>query len=352
MFLGSFLFFALQVPATQAAPAPDTAVARHIASVSSYTPHRVYKSGKKRFADFESMLAEVAQRDLVFLGEQHDDPGTHRLERAALEGIGRRRANVVLSLEMFERDAQAKLDDYLAGRTDEADFLKTSHPWPKYATDYRPLVELAKAKGWPVIAANVPRRLASLVGRKGLIGVDSLPAIDRAFIAAQLECPQDKYYKRFKATMGDMSGHGQKITKEEAAAMVRRFYDAQCVKDETMGEAIANARAKYPDAVIVHVNGAFHSDFSMGTVDRAERRMPSARSAVLSFVPVENLDTADGKKIRKQGDFIVFTLKPPTPPKAPAPAAVPPGTPAAPPGIPARPSVMPLAAPTPPASSR
>lgn len=352
MFLSPFLFFSLQVPAVQTATTPDTAVARHIASVSSYTPHRVYKSGKKRFADFESMLAEVAQRDLVFLGEQHDDPGTHRLERAALEGIGRRRANVVLSLEMFERDAQAMLDDYLAGRTDETDFLKASRPWPKYATDYRPLVEFAKAKGWPVIAANVPRRLASLVGRKGLIGVDSLPAADRAFIAAQLECPQDRYFERFKATMGDMSGHGQKITKEEAAAMVRRFYDAQCVKDETMGEAIANTRAKYPDAVIVHVNGAFHSDFGMGTVDRAERRLPSARSAVLSFVPVENLDSADGKKIRKQGDFIVFTLKPPAPPKASAPAAVPPGTPAVPPGTPAKPPVALQSAPKLPVSLR
>jgi hypothetical protein len=90
----------------------------------------------------------------------------------------------------------------------------------------------------------------------------------------------------------------------------------------------------------------------MGTVDRAERRMPSARSAVLSFVPVENLDTADGKKIRKQGDFIVFTLKPPTPPKAPAPAAVPPGPPVVPPGTPAKPPVTPPPAPTPPASSR
>jgi hypothetical protein len=123
--------------------------------------------------------------------------------------------------------------------------------------------------------------------------------------------------------------------------MVRRFYDAQCVKDETMGEAIANARAKYPDAVIVHVNGAFHSDFGMGTVDRAERRLPGVRSAVLSFVPVENMDVADGKKIRKQGDFIVFTLKPPAPPKAPAPAPVPPSSPAA-----------PSATPKPPASPR
>jgi uncharacterized iron-regulated protein len=337
MFIASFLLFSLQVSAQQPGPAPDTAVARHIASVSSYTPHRVYKSGKKRFSDFETMLAEVAATDIVFLGEQHDDPGTHRLERAAIEGIARRHPAVVLSLEMFERDAQARLDEYLAGKISEADFLKGARPWPKYATDYRPLVEFAKARGWPVIASNVPRRLASLVGRRGLAAVDSLPAGDRAFIAAELKCPRDKYYARFKESMGDMSGHGQqKISADSAAAMVNRFYDAQCVKDETMAEAIAAARAKHPDAVIVHVNGAFHSDFGMGTVERVKRRARDARVSLVSFVPVENLDAADGKKHRKQADHVAFTLKPPAPPKAAAPSAIP-AVPAASPAAPAGP---------------
>jgi uncharacterized iron-regulated protein len=342
MFLAPFLLFALQAPSAQAGPTPDTAVARHIASVSSYTPHRVYKSNKKRFNDFESMLAEVAKLDLVFLGEQHDDPGTHRLERAALEGIGRRQPKVVLSLEMFERDVQARLDDYLAGKIEEAEFLKGARPWPRYATDYRPLVELAKAKGWPVIAANVPRRLASLVGRKGLAALDSLSTTDRSYIAAQLSCPKDKYYDRFKESMGDMSGHGQtKISADSAAAMASRFYEAQCVKDETMAEAIANARAKHPDAVVVHVNGAFHSEYGQGTVNRADRRMSNAKIGLIEFVPAENLDAVDGKKLRKQADYIVFTLKPPAPPKAAAPAAVP----TAPPG-------MPAAAPKPPVTNQ
>ncbi|MBM3906450.1 MAG: ChaN family lipoprotein [Gemmatimonadetes bacterium] len=288
------------------------------------------------------MLAEAAKQDLVFLGEQHDDPGTHRLERAATEGIGRRQPKVVLSLEMFERDVQARLDDYLAGRISEADFLKTARPWPRYATDYRPMVELAKAKGWPVIASNVPRRLASLVGRRGLSAVDSLPAADRALIAAELNCPRDKYYDRFKESMGDMSGHGQaKLPADSVQRMVSRFYEAQCVKDETMAEAIAAARTNHPDAVIVHVNGAFHSDFGQGTVNRVTRRVRS-RVALVSFVPVENLDVADGKKHRKQADYITFTLKPPTPPKAPAPAAVPPANPPAnPPAPPTAPATKP-----------
>jgi uncharacterized iron-regulated protein len=324
MFLTATLLFAIQVPTQQPAQAPDSAISRHIASVSSYTPHRAYKSSKKRFTDFESVLAEVAKQDLVFLGEQHDDPGTHRLERAALEGIGRRHPQVVLSLEMFERDVQGQVDSYLAGKTDEAEFLKTARPWPKYMTDYRPLVEFAKAKGWPVVAANVPRRLASLVGRKGLKAVDSLSAADRSFIAAELVCPSDKYFDRFKESMGDMSGHGQsKISADSAAAMVTRFYEAQCVKDETMAEAIAAARTKYPAAVIVHVNGAFHSEYGQGTVNRVARRVPGVKIGLVEFVPVVDLDTADGKKLRKQADYIVFTLKPPPVPKAPAPTSIP-----------------------------
>ena len=121
--------------------------------------------------------------DVVFVGEQHDDPETHFAEFALLEGIGRQRHRVVLSLEMFERDVQPMLDDYLAGRMSEADFLAKSRPWDRYATDYRALVMLARARGWPVIASNVPRPIASAVSRKGLAALDTLPPTSRAWAA-------------------------------------------------------------------------------------------------------------------------------------------------------------------------
>ena len=62
------------------------------------------------------MLADVAKADVVFVGEQHDDPNTHRLEAAILDGLRRRGVAVTLSLEMFERDTQADVDSYLAGK--------------------------------------------------------------------------------------------------------------------------------------------------------------------------------------------------------------------------------------------
>ena len=57
--------------------------------------------------------------------------------------------------------------------------------------------------------------------------------------------------------------------------MAERFYLAQCIKDETMAESIVDARlASARDAIVVHFDGAFHSDYSQGTVARVKRRQP------------------------------------------------------------------------------
>ena len=205
------------------------------------------------------MLADIARADVVFVGEQHDDPNTHRLEAAMLDGLRRRRVTLALSLEMFERDTQGGLDTYLSSGIAEKEFLKSSRPWPRYATDYRMLVEMAKANGWPMIAANVPRRYASSVAKTGLTALDTLSPTERSWVAADLRCPRDAYFDRFAKTMSghDGAGDAQQQTTE-------RYYFSQCVKDETMAEAIATGFDQYNRKLVVHVNGAFHSDFGHG----------------------------------------------------------------------------------------
>ncbi len=274
---------------------------------SSYVPHRVFDAKEKRFTDFEAMVADLARADVVFIGEQHDDPSTHRLEIAVLESIARRRHNVVVALEMFERDVQQHVDDYLTGKITEQVFLKNSRPWPRYATDYKPLIEFAKAKGWRVIAGNVPRRYASQVNKGGLSAADKLPDAERGFLAKQFSCPTDDYFKRFTEAMG---GHPGDNTPKMDAAMIERMYQSQCVKDETMAESIANAAQVAPNALVIHYNGAFHSDFRLGTAARTKQRLPKANIKIVSALPVENLDSISADKDRKRGDYLLFTLKP------------------------------------------
>ena len=284
--------------ATPASPTP-----------SVYVPQRVYDTQRKAFTDFEMMEADLAGADVVLLGEQHDDANTHRLETAVLEGLARRRVPVTLSLEMFERDVQPTLDTYVSGTSVEDEFLKGARPWPRYATDYRPLVEFAKSQRWPIVAANVPRRIASDIARAGRPAVDSLSAADRRLAANDLQCPLDGYFDRFAEQMG---GHANGRSGAADDSSTERYYWAQCVKDETMAESIAAAFAKQEGrpGVIVHVTGAFHSDFGAGTGERVRRRLLGRRVAIVSLVPLENLDDIipAGDDLRR-ADYLVYTIK-------------------------------------------
>lgn len=277
------------------------------ASVAAYVPERVYDTARGTFADFEVMLADLAKADAVFVGEQHGDPNTHRLEAAILQGLLRRGVTPTVSLEMFERDAQGALDAYLAGEQAEEAFLAASRPWPRYATDYRPLVEMARAHQWRVIAANVPRRLAQDVAKSGEAHLESLPEEDRPLVAADLECPQDAYFDRFVASMGSHPVAGE--DKAASDERMSRYYWSQCLKDETMAESIAAAAAA-ARGPIVHYNGAFHSDFGHGTAERLRRRLHGARTIVVSILPVDDLDTVvPSPDDLRRADYLVYTAK-------------------------------------------
>jgi uncharacterized iron-regulated protein len=292
---------ALFIPVVQLPTLPPN----HPQSTSSYVAQRVYDTRQKNFTDFESMLADLARADVVFLGEQHDDPNTHRLELAVLEGLTRRHVALVVGMEMFERDVQPLLDQYLAGKISEDAFLAASRPWPRYATDYRPLIEFAKAHQIPVVASNVPRHIASDVSKAGLSVVNDLGP-DRAWAARDIHCPAaGAYYERF---LEAMSGGGHADT----SATTDHFYFAQCLKDETMAESIADAwQTNYGrHATIVHVNGSFHTDYTEGTAAATVNRMGGRRIAVVSLLPIDDIDTntPDADDLRL-GDYIVYTVK-------------------------------------------
>lgn len=286
-----------------------------LAAQSGYVPERVFQSSRAAFTDFEAMLADIATADVAFLGEQHDDPHTHKLELAVLEGLARRRSFVILSLEMFERDVQEKLDHYAEGHLPETDFLAASRPWPRYQTDYRPLVEFAIEKDWIIIAANVPRPLASAVAKGGWAALENLDEASRAHVATDRQCPTggDDYFQRFMKAMGAHPG-----------STSDQYYFAQCLKDETMAESIARAYADSATGaekpLVVHVNGAFHSDYGLGTAERVRRRLPGKRTVVVSMLPVDNLDTlAPTADDAKRGDYLVYTVKK-TPSPSPSPS--------------------------------
>jgi len=248
-----------------------------------------------------SQLAdELSARDVVYFGELHDNVTGHQVYAQLAALLVERRADVVLAMEMFERDVQGVVTDYLRGRVDEAKFLEHSRPWKDYARDYKPLVELAKEKKLDVIAGNLPRPVAAQVASKEGSASPFLPHTTTA--------PQDRYWELFVETMKGHPG---------AEGAVDRMYRAQCAKDDAMAESVAGYLASHPhrQPLVIHCNGNFHSDFGLGTAARIASRVPLAQSAVISMVAVPDVPKADVTTSLKKAHYLLVVPAPPKPPE-------------------------------------
>ena len=222
-----------------------------------------------------ALADQLAASDVVFLGETHDDDVTHRFELAVLEALAERR-DVVLALEMFERDVQSALDDYLAGRTDEATFLERARPWGNYAEAYRPLVELARERGLPVVASNFPRPWIGRAREGGLAALEDEPnGVD------ELHANTPLYHRRTdNAVRGHLGMMGGPRAPDDP-----RLDSTQTLWDNAMGEACARALREHPGSLVLHVNGGFHSAYWDGTVRQLALRVPDARVQTVAIEP-------------------------------------------------------------------
>src|ERR1700749_1610079 len=179
------------------------------AQAGEATRYKAFDS-KGRAVKLEEIIESLDNADVLFVGERHDDATGHAVEAELFrraderyaQGAGKRR-EVALSLEMFERDVQTVVDEYLNGLISERHFLLSSRPWNNYATDYKPLVEYARAHHLPVIAANAPARYVSRVNAEGPGSLASLSKEARAWLPP-LPFPEASaaYSAKFNSFMG------------------------------------------------------------------------------------------------------------------------------------------------------
>lgn len=265
-----------------------------LASCANLTPgQRSIETHSGARIDLDGMADSLAEADVVFLGEFHDSDVGHSLQLALTRRLLARRPGLVVSLEMFERDAQTALDLYLAGGLDEAAFLERARPWPNYARHYRPVVELARHRGLGVLAANCYRPLASRVAREGRWSIAGEP-----WAAQRVDAGPGPYRDKFVALMGDhASGMGSRLDD---------FFAAQCVKDDTMAESIARVLEESGEErpLVVHWCGSFHSDEGLGTVERLRARLPQVKVGLVTMIESRSATRPLSDQERRQADFV------------------------------------------------
>jgi uncharacterized iron-regulated protein len=249
-------------------------------------------TNKAEVLSLEESFEALIDFDVVFVGEVHDSRFAHEAELTLLTGLSQRDPNLVLALEMFERDVQDILDAYLKGGISEEKFLELSRPWPNYQDDYRPLIELAKTKGIPVIAANVPRRAAAAVAMANKISPEVVGE-DRVFLPKRVHLDSKEYHERFVASMVEMPHHTPM-----KGMNVNGLYKAQVLKDAVMAASLE----PFLNHRILFCCGHFHSDFHLGIPYQLQKNHPEFKVAVVAFdSSVEELPMKDRSSV---ADFI------------------------------------------------
>lgn len=294
--------FACGGPPPPAPPAPPAAEAVAAAPPREGADFVVYTAAGER-ASVEAIVAAMAEHEVVFVGEEHDDAVTHRVQALLLErafaayGSGR---PVVVSLEMFERDVQYIVDEYLEGLITEEHFLRSVRPWGNYDPDYRPLVEFARVHELPVVAANAPRRYVNRASRLGRESLEELGGEARRFLPP-LPYPEASadYRAEWDALMGPAMAH-----------MTGTPLDGQTLWDASMGHAVATALEVRPGALVLHMAGGFHVENGTGTPEALQHYRPGTRALVVAARPAADPARWEADRFGGLGDFVVITRAP------------------------------------------
>ena len=217
----------------------------------------------------EQMLAVAGDSRIVYVGETHDNPASHRLELQVLRGLARRHpGRLALGMEMFVRSQQPVLDRWSAGLLDEKTFLKESHWYDIWRMDfayYRDLLNFAREQHIPVIALNAEKELVSALLAKT---PDQLSPRERAQLP-ELDLGDPYQRAMVKAIFGGHS-HGE--------MQLDGFIRSQTLWDETMAESAVRylTSAAGKDRHLLVLAGGNHISYGFGIPRRVFRRLPAS----------------------------------------------------------------------------
>lgn len=230
------------------------------------------------------MLDMAAEARVVYVGETHDNPASHRLELQTLQGLEERHpSRVALGMEMFVRSQQPALDRWVAGELDEKGFLRASRWFDNWKMDfayYRELLNFARDRHIPIVALNAEKQSVQAVRGNT---PEELTAEEKALLP---EMDQSDPYQR-GLTEAIFRGHSH------GKLQIEGFLRAQTLWDETMAESAARYLESPPgkERQLLVVAGSNHVSYGFGIPRRVFRRHP------VSYLSIggQEIEVAPGK---------------------------------------------------------
>ncbi len=237
------------------------------------------------YVDQQVMLDQALRNQIVFVGETHDNPASHRLEIEVLQALQLNNpGHITLAMEMFTPSQQQILDSWVNGEMTEKEFLQQVnwfHTWRMNFAFYRPLLNYCRDHNIPILALNAEKELKQKVAHTPL---DQLSEEDRQQLPEMVD---DLYQQAMVESV--FSGH------KMGQAMLDGFQRVQTLWDETMAENLANyLKTVDENHQVLVVAGGNHVRFGFGIPRRLFRRTP----VTYLLIGSEELDVPEDKQDR------------------------------------------------------
>jgi uncharacterized iron-regulated protein len=270
----------------------------------------IYSVKEQKTIDIKTLIADMKSIDVLFFGEEHNDSVAHYLESEIFKTLHSNYPNTALSMEMFDRDVQPIMNEYLKDYIKEKHFKKDARVWNNYR-DYRPMVEYAKTNKLDVICANAAGRYSNLVGRKGQKALLELPLESKKYFAPlPYDTASGGYFNKLMGLTGhSASSKTDTAQKKAMPAMMGGFnlIMAQSLWDATMAYSITEYQKTKKNAKIFHVNGRFHSDEYFAVVTQLKKYNPKTTYLTISCGSEDNFPNINWEELKNLGDYIIIT---------------------------------------------
>ena len=269
--------------------------------------YKIYSVKQAKEVGINDIIEDMKNNDVLFYGEEHNDSVTHFLENKIFESLFQKyQSNMALSMEMFERDVQPIMNEYLTSEIREKNFKKDARAWSNYR-DYRPMVEFCKTNKLDVVCANAAGRYSNLAGRKGQKALMALPLESKKFFAPlPYDTASGKYYNKLMGL-----SHDPNDTAKKAAPVMGmggfNLVMAQSLWDATMAYSISEYLKLHKGKKVFQVNGRFHSDEGFAVVNQLKKYNPKIKLLIISSGSDEAFPNIDWNKHKHLGDYIIIT---------------------------------------------
>ena len=236
---------------------------------------------------YEEMLADLAQVQVVFVGEVHTNAAHHDIQARIIQALQDRHAELSVGMEMFDHRYDPVLAQWSAGDLDRETFIQKTHWYVRRAgwgfdfELYAPIFETIRENRIRLVGLNVPGWIPSKISRGGL---DNLLPDERALLAETIDT-ENEAHRAYAENIFNIHPH-------HGIATFDYFYEAQCAWEDTMAQSIVR---KMGDAPMVVVIGNGHIIRKFGVPDRVHaRNQASLRTVYLAAVGSEvDWDYAD-----------------------------------------------------------